>query len=76
VEIQCTCNLLLILMICFLKSIEFSTLTSVNIILISCQCQIDPKWVKAFVHKARALQAQGKFDEVRFYLTSSCCELK
>nr|XP_058961372.1 tetratricopeptide repeat protein 12-like isoform X1 [Pocillopora verrucosa] len=25
--------------------------------------KIDPRWVKAFVHKARALQAQGKFDE-------------
>jgi len=32
--------------------------------------------VKAFVHKARALQAQGKFDEVRFYKHHPFYELK
>ena len=39
-------------------------------------CKIDTGWVKAFVHKARALQAQGKFDEVTpFYLPSFLCAI-
>ncbi|XP_073255098.1 tetratricopeptide repeat protein 12-like isoform X1 [Porites lutea] len=33
--------------------------------------KIDEKWVKAFVHKARALQAQGKFDEAVTVLKSA-----
>ncbi|XP_078379165.1 tetratricopeptide repeat protein 12-like [Oculina patagonica] len=33
--------------------------------------KIDPKWAKAFVHKARALQAQGKFDEAVSVLKSA-----
>ncbi|KAK2566699.1 Tetratricopeptide repeat protein 12 [Acropora cervicornis] len=43
---------------------------SSNPVLYTNRAQIDPKCVKAFVHKAKALQAQGKFDEAITVLKS------